>query len=207
MIEKGATIGESLKKIQAGSWAAVAATATSKGNRLVKFRPSDGVKRAITDHDVPIKPHEARVLWIKPWDLSKRTLNSITRRIDQGPLLSMAYSESDRAVCIIFQHAHHARGLQEADDDHRRKQGYGLFGPESELVEGQPYPYDEALQRMESPTNERRRLTFARQRLFADGMTEARFKEDIINVVGADNVELIWLFNSGNGKSTPWSFS
>jgi hypothetical protein len=69
-----------------------------------------------------------------------------------------------------------------------------------EVLEGQPYPNDDAIQRMENPWNERRRLTFARQKLFAEGTTEEQFKKDIFAIVGEDNVELVWLFNSGNGK-------
>ena len=55
---------------------------------------------------------------------------------------------------------------------------------------------------MESPVNERRRLTFARQALFttANGMSEDRFKKDVCDMVGEQNVELVWLFNSGNGE-------
>jgi hypothetical protein len=52
---------------------------------------------------------------------------------------------------------------------------------------------------MSPPTNERRRLTFARSQLFTHGMTEAQFKNDIYRLVGQAHVELVWLFNTGNG--------
>jgi hypothetical protein len=54
---------------------------------------------------------------------------------------------------------------------------------------------------MAPPMNERRRLTFARSQLFAHGMTEDHFKSDIYRLVGEGNVELVWLFNTGNGMS------
>lgn len=198
--QKGVTISEAVKKIKEGSWAAVAATPTGDGNSVVKFRPSDALKRHVAEDTTPVDPSLMRVVWVKHWDISKRPLRSLTEHIDQGPLLSMAYSERDKAVCIIFMHAHHARSFLQASAGCIGKYGQSIFGDEVEVLEGQPYPNDDAIQRMENPWNERRRLTFARQKLFAEGMTEAQFKKDIFAIVGEHNVELVWLFNSGNGK-------
>ena len=198
--QKGVTLGEAVKKIKAGSWAAVAATPTPDGNRVVKFRPSDALKRHVVEDATPMDPSLMRVVWIKHWDISRRPLRSLTEYIDQGPLLSMAYSEQDRAVCIIFMHAHHARSFLQASASCVGKYGYSIFGGDVEVLEGQPYPDDEAIQRMENPWNERRRLTFARQKLFAESTTEEQFKKDIFAIVGEHNVELVWLFNSGNGE-------
>jgi hypothetical protein len=193
------TIGEQVKKIKAGSWASVAATATPDGNRIVKFRPTDGITRSVNEApDMTIRPQDARVIWIKPWDPARRSLSDVTERIDQGPLFSIAHSQQDDAVCVIFQHAHHARAFLEANLRHIRMYHQGLFGADCEVLEGQAFPATEDIRRMDF-LNERRRLTFARGRLFADGMTEARFKKDIFAMVGEGNVELVWLFNSGNG--------
>lgn len=192
-------IGEHVKKIRTGSWASVAATATPQGNHIVKFRPADGVTRTITEDPItPIRPQDARVIWIKPWNPEKDSLSDITEKIDQGPLFSIAHSQPDDAVCVIFQHAHHARAFLEANVRHTRTYGQGLFGPDCEVLEGQAYPATEDIRRMDAK-NERRRLTFARSRLFTNGVTEARFKNDIFGMVGEGNVELVWLFNSGNG--------
>lgn len=199
-LPKGVTLGEAVKKMQAGSWAAVAATPTGDGKPVVRFRPSDTLKQAVTDDSLPVDPSLMRVVWVKHWDISTRPLSSLTEYIDQGPLLSMAYSARDNAVCIIFMHAHHARAFLQASANHVAKQGQSVFGREVVVLEGQPYPNDDAIQRMESPWNERRRLTFARQKLFAEGMTEEQFKKDIFAIVGEHNVELVWLFNSGNGQ-------
>lgn len=195
----GQTNGEHVKKVRAGSWASVAATATHQGNRIVKFRPADAITRKITeDSTAPVRPQDARVIWIKPWNPEKNLLSDITDKIDQGPLFSIAYSQPDDAVCVIFQHAHHARAFLEANARHSRTYGQGLFGADSEVLEGQAYPATEDIRRMDVK-NERRRLTFARCRLFTNGLTEARFKTDIFGMVGEGNVELVWLFNSGNG--------
>ena len=193
------TIDQQVKKIESGSWASIAATATHDGNRIVKFTPADGITRKITqDLVIPIKPQDARVIWIKPWNPEKKSLSNITEKIDQGPLFSIAHSQADDAACVIFQHAYHARALSEANERHSRMYGQGLFGPNCEVLEGQAFPATEDIRRMDTK-NERRRLTFARCRLFTNGMTEARFKTDIFGMVGEGNVELVWLFNSGNG--------
>jgi hypothetical protein len=198
--QREVTIGGAVKKIKEGSWAAVAATPIGDGNRVVKFRPSDAQKRQIAEDTTPVDPSLMRVVWVKHWDISKRPLSSLTEHINQGPLLSIAYSERDKAVCIIFMHAEHARSFLDASTSRVGKYGQSIFGGDVEVLEGQPYPNDDTLQRMESPWNERRRLTFARQKLFAEGMSEEQFKKDIFAIVGEHNVELVWLFNSGNGK-------
>ncbi len=206
MVKSAETIGEHVKKIKAGSWASVAATATSERNHIVKFRPADGLTRTITQDSVtPVRPQDARVIWIKPWYLRKRPLSDITEKVDQGPLFSIAHSQPDDAVCVIFQHAHHARAFLEANVRYTRAYGQGVFGPVCEVLEGQAYPATEDIRRMDVK-NERRRLTFARGRLFTNGMTEARFKNDIFGMVGEGNVELVWLFNSGNGTINSSTF-
>lgn len=194
-----AAISQHVKKIKSGSWASIAATATYEGNRIVKFRPTDGITRTVTENlTIPVRPQDARVIWIKPWNLEKKSLSNITEKIDQGPLFSIAHSQPDNAVCVIFQHAYHARAVLEANIRYSRTYGQSLFGPGCEVLEGQAYPATEDIRRMDT-RNERRRLTFARGRLFTSGMTEARFKNDIFGMVGEGNVELVWLFNSGNG--------
>jgi len=204
--KSAATTGEPVKKVKTGSWASVAATATQDSNHLVKFRPIDGITRAIThDSATPVRPEDARVIWIKPWNPEKKSLGDITGKIDQGPLLSIAHSQSDNAVCVIFQHAHHARAFMEANTRYTKVYGESLIGPDCEILEGQAYPATEDIKRMEIGS-ERRRLTFARGRLFTNGMTEARFKSDIFNMVGEGNVELVWLFNSGNGTTNSFFF-
>lgn len=201
------TIGQHVRKTKRGTWASVAATATCDGNRIVKFRPADGSTRTIIENSAaPARPQDARVIWIKPWNSQSRSLGDISDKIDQGPLFSIAHSQLDNAVCIIFQHSHHARAFLEANERYTSVYGHGLFGPGCEILEGQAYPADEDIRRMDI-RNERRRLTFARCRLFTNGMNEARFKNDIYGMVGEDNVELVWLFNSGNGTINTLSSS
>jgi len=183
----------------ASTWAAVAATDIPRSNRLVKFRPSDGLKRHITDGEAQSQDEDYRCVWIYGWS-KDRPLSIVTERISSGAIFSMVYVDEYEAVCVIFQHASSA--LIFVDDNLRsvRDVGVGLFGQSSPIRLGEAYADNADLQRMAPPINERRRLTFARQQLFANGMTEDRFKRDIVELVGRHNVELVWLFNTGNGK-------
>jgi len=187
------------RTVNNGSWAAVAAAAIENDPCLVKFRPHDALKQQVSDG--PSKPDEKdlRVVWIQGWQQT-RPLSEVTERLRSGALFSMAYSEENNAVCIIFQHAVAARLFL---DDHAyssRATGISVFGRTCQVVAGRPYPEDEDIRRMGPPWNERRRLTFVRQQLFNHGMTEEQFKKDIFALVGECNVELVWLFNTGNGK-------
>ena len=182
-----------------GTWASIAAKPVSGKNNLIKFRPSDSLVRRFVEEEPINEECDSRVVWVQGWDAS-RPLASVTQSVHQGPLLSMVYSSEYEAVCLIFQHAGSARELMLQDSYCREDQGYCIFGRGCNLVPGLPYPADEDIRRMSPPVNERRRLTFARSQLFAQGMTEEHFKRDIFSLVGEHNVELVWLFNSGNGE-------
>lgn len=182
------------------SWATIAATPTPEGNKIVKYRPSDSIKRAINQKTTPPTSEareDMRVVWILPWDRNK-SLGRVTERIQQGPLLSMVYDPTNNAVCIIFQHGSHAANFLEDNADCVSKTGQSVFGSQHNVIAGDAYPKDHQLSLMEHPTNERRRLTFARSQLFTGNMSELQFKKDIAARVGEHNIELIWLFNSGN---------
>ncbi len=192
----------------ASSWAAVAATDIAGNNRLVKFRPSDGLKRLVTEEDLnKLQPQDEdfRCLWIYGWTKDK-PLSVVTERISStGAIFSMAYVEQYGAVCVIFQYAGGAMVVVQQDSQSIREFGIGLFGKGHDVKYGEAYPENDDLLRMQAPSNERRRLTFARQQLFTNGMSEEKFRQDLINFVGRHNLELVWLFNTGNGKSLPLS--
>jgi len=189
------------KSASSGSWAAIAATAAHESNRLIKFRPGDALKRSVAEEQKTqsiFTGEDIRVVWIQGWT-DTRPLTVITDRIKNGALFSIAYSKQASAVCIIFQHARTAGDFMAEETKYVRLHGHGLFGKGCVAILGEPYPENEDLRRMQPPFNERRRLTFARQQLFTNGMSEERFKRDIYNIVGEHNVQLIWLFNTGNG--------
>ncbi|KAL9115698.1 MAG: hypothetical protein Q9227_000066 [Pyrenula ochraceoflavens] len=188
--------------IKVGSWAAVAATSTPKSNAIVKHHTDAGAKRtaAVPFEERPVSAHELRVVWVQFFG-ARKSLSEITKEIQEGPLLSVAYSQADSAVCIIFQHSANARAFLCRNQEFQDRRGRSLYGPNVQLLEGQAYPYDNDLRRMESPANERRRLTFARSKLFCPvecGVSEQAFTQHIYDIVGSENVELVWLFNTGN---------
>lgn len=187
-----------------GSWASVAAKPVDGKNHLIKFRPQDAVVRRYVEQEPVQADEDCRVVWVQGWEPT-RPLATVTERVSQGPLLSMVYSAEYGAVCLIFQHASSAQDLILQDAYHRQTDCCCIFGPGCNLVPGLPYPEDEDVRRMSPPINERRRLTFARSQLFAHGMTEEHFRNDIYRLVGEGNVELLWLFNTGNGKQVPSS--
>lgn len=186
------------------TWAAIAATepATDK-NGIIKFRPSDSVqiKASPRGTDSSYDSRDQRVVWIRPWTAT-RPLKEITKKIQNvGAIYSVAFAPEAEAVCIIFQHATCANDLMRRCADHLKYNGVSLFGPEHDIAPGLPYPITKDLARMEMPQLERRRLTFARAGLFNQGgVTQKQFREDIEGIVGPSNVELLWLFNTGNGK-------
>lgn len=181
-----------------GSWAAVAAKAVTTKNSIIRYQPSDAIVKRY--QEPKSTPEEMRVVWIQGW-AHGRPLGQISEYVTQGPICSMAYASDYSAVCVVFQYAESAQALFESCNGYEDEKGECLFGPGCAVQIGQPYPMSEDLRRMSSPIHERRRLTFARSQMFAHGMTETRFRGDIYELVGEANVELVWLFNSGNGKS------
>ncbi|RMZ77135.1 hypothetical protein DV737_g4478, partial [Chaetothyriales sp. CBS 132003] len=187
------------------SWASIAAKSVAdKNNKWIKFRPSDGVKNNISQAEgenqgatVQGSEQAMRVIWISAWG-QNRPLSDVTGVLSHGPIFSMVYSPENDAVCVIFEHAASAQALRQDERFHLQHRGVSMFGGRCTVVPGLPYPEDEGIRRMASPIYERRRLTFVRSQLFAHGMTQVQFQQDIEQEVGAKNVELVWLFNTGN---------
>ena len=193
---------EARRRVAEGSWASVAATETSPSNTLVKFHPSDAITRAVVEPTIDVSANDLRVVWLLSWPAA-RPLSAATKQLnDYGALLSVAHVPDSEAVCIIFQRTHQAQAFLGGNEKRKAATGTGLFGPAVEVIQGDPYPTNDDLRAMDMPFNERRRLTFARSALFTaqNGLTEAIFKQDIHALVGEHNVELVWLFNSGNGE-------
>jgi hypothetical protein len=183
-----------------GTWASVAATAVQKKSSIVKFEPSDSVVKQYAEPEA--NPEDLRVVWVQGWKQG-RPLGQISEYVTQGPICSMAYAAEHGSVCIVFQHAESARDLLQVCALYEAEEGTSLFGPGCTAMLGQAYPMCDDVRRMSVPHHERRRLSFARSQLFAHGMTETLFRSHIYELVGASNVELVWLFNTGNGKNLP----
>lgn len=190
------------------TWAAIAATEPVTDNDgIIKFRPGDSLQIKVSQQrtDARVASYDSRdhrVVWIRPWT-ANRPLKEITEKMQNtGSIYSIAYAPEAEAVCIIFQHAACASEFMHRCASHSEYNGVSPFGPGHEIAPGLPYAMNKDLVRMDLPHMERRRLTFARAGLFNQGgVTQKRFRQDIEGIVGPSNVELLWLFNTGNGKS------
>ena len=207
------------------TWAAIAATkaeaaaleaekkatttgsSSSNGMQPLPRRLPDGPLQPTKQQQQQQQPPQAyqeskaetkRVVWIRG-TTSNTPLSFLTSKITQGPILSVTWVEDASMTCIIFQHAAHAAAFVAADAHLIRYTGDGIYGPTSSFtvelgVLG--FAKDENLDLMET-NGHTRRLTFARQGLFAS-VPRDRFEKDIVAAAGADHVELIHLYNSGN---------
>jgi len=192
----------SLTATPGNSWASVAATEpVADKHGIIKFRPSDTVKRSIEAHEQQEYGHDARnrrVVWVSPWTESRPLSDVANEMREVGAIYSIAFAPEAQAVCIIFQHAYCAVQFMHDCAEYVSRHGTSPFGSEHDVSPGLPYPLNDSLRRMDPPHNERRRLTFARSQLFSNGISEARFRKDIEEIVGPSNVERLWLFNTGN---------
>jgi hypothetical protein len=143
---------------------------------------------------------QLRVIWVVGCT-SRTALTFITDQIHEGPLLSVAFSEPDGAICIVFQYGSCAASFLETNALILNQTGSCCYGPGYELMVGSALPMDSDLKAMEPPIRERRRLTFVKAGLFHD-VTKAQFESELVSLVSLINIERVWVFNSGNGKAT-----
>ncbi|KAK5094208.1 hypothetical protein LTS08_008699 [Lithohypha guttulata] len=184
------------------TWASIAANEpVADQNGIIKFRPSDSVKRTVQLPEAKEHAHDSRdrrVVWISPWPQNRPLAEVSQQMLELGAIYSMAFVPEEQAVCIIFQHARCAVQFMHNCAGYIGRTGNSPLGKDYSIFPGVPYPLNDGLRRMDNPYNERRRLTFARSQLFSNGISESRFRNDVEQIVGASNIELLWLFNTGN---------
>ena len=142
---------------------------------------------------------QARVVFVRGYSKTTR-LRDITKHINEGPLMSIIIekdpSSPPLSACIIFMDATHAIEFVQKNAAATNINGHSLYGPGTEVVGGGPWPEDDEIRAMNT-RRERRRLTFSAGGLF-QRVSRDTFKGDIYAIAGEANVELIWLFNTGN---------
>lgn len=123
----------------------------------------------------------------------------VTARIHEGPLQEIVI-ESTQKTKIVFLYAANAREFVKSNEQKLATTGVSRFGAgyTVELVESTAWNDNQFM--MIHPFKERRRLTFARQKLFSQNLTAARWRRDIAEIVGPHNIDFLWIFNSGNGR-------
>lgn len=131
--------------------------------------------------------------------VARETVGFITSRIHEGPLQEIR-TEGRGCMRVTFQHAAQALALIKSNQDMEQMVGFGRFGSgyHVELVEIVDWNDDHRM--MNQPIRERRRLSFARKRLFADNMSPEKWRQDVRDLAGPGNIDFLWVFNSGNGK-------
>jgi hypothetical protein len=178
-------------------------------NNTVVVKPKLVVSKTHSSHSFVSTPkpvvylpeslsEQLRMIWVVGCT-NKTSLTFITDQIHEGPLLSVAFSELDGAICIVFQYGSCAASFLERNALTLNQTGTCCYGPGYKLIVGSALPIDSDLKAMEPPIRERRRLTFVKARLFHNA-TKAQFERELISLVSLINIERVWVFNSGNGK-------
>lgn len=131
--------------------------------------------------------------------MSKDIIQFITTRIHEGPLQDIKVETNGRAR-VTFQHAIHGLMFLNSHKEMESLLGFGRLGPGVSVELLEVVEWNEDHRRMNQPVRERRRLSFARKRLFAENMSPEKWKQDIRTLAGPGNIDFLWVFNSGNGK-------
>lgn len=127
-------------------------------------------------------------------------LRDITKHITEGPLMSILLEEDASypalSACVICMDATQAQDFVDKNAVAIQSTGHSIYGPGTQVVRGGLWPEDDEIRAM-TTRRERRRLTFSAGGLFQKVSRDA-FRADIYAIAGEANVELIWLFNTGN---------
>ncbi|KAA8647305.1 hypothetical protein EYZ11_009800 [Aspergillus tanneri] len=132
--------------------------------------------------------------------ISKDVIQFITTRIHEGPLQDVRLETNGRTR-VTFQHASQALAFLKSNQEMEQMLGFGRFGCGYHVELAEIIDWNEDLRRMNQPIRERRRLSFARKRLFAENMSPEKWKQDIRTLAGPGNIDFLWVFNSGNATA------
>ncbi|BDD59863.1 hypothetical protein MAP00_005041 [Monascus purpureus] len=130
--------------------------------------------------------------------ISKGFVQSFTSRVHEGPLYEIRI-ESAQSARVTFQYASHALAFLKSNDDMQRMLKYGRLGAGYQVELAELVDWNDDHRKMNQPTRERRRLSFARKKLFSEGLSPEKWRQDI-RVLAGQNIDFLWVFNSGNGK-------
>lgn len=145
---------------------------------------------------------KAGIVVIKgPIETIKNILSYTSVRIIEGAIYDISINKNEEIV-VIFQYALHAQIFVDRNTESVATRGESVFGPGDWAVTlGKHMEWTDTLRRMAHPHRERRRLTFVKSRLFADNTSFMKWVREVQDVAGSSNVDFVWAFNTGNGKS------
>ncbi|GIJ82814.1 hypothetical protein Asppvi_001329 [Aspergillus pseudoviridinutans] len=159
--------------------------------------------RAMDFSEAPLSPEiaEAKAGVVRVYGrVSREAIRFITTRIHEGPLQEIRVETNERTR-VTFQYASHALAFVKSNQEMEDMLGYGRFGTGYNVEMAEIIDWNDDHRRMNQPIRERRRLSFARKRLFADNMSPEKWKSDIRAVAGLGNIDFLWVFNSGNATA------
>ncbi|TVY90684.1 hypothetical protein LAWI1_G004969 [Lachnellula willkommii] len=206
------TAGQS-SSTPASSWASIALTA-NPDTKIINLHPparaSTGprVKPAgrftsasNVASDEPLLD-QARVVFLL--DMPRHlTLQEVSDAVIEGPLRSITFSTDQSNgkpyVGIVFQYAQDSESFYQVLCKERTDKRPGRFKFLVEAIRGDPFPMDDNIKAMGSPTYATRRLTMVKSRLFfmVNERSLRQFCEKYAGV-GPDMIQLVWIYNGGN---------
>lgn len=199
---------------RASNFATVASTwANIAGNVSPNSRSFDLTEKAQRIHPVGRIPSISNPNYAEPMVDQARlvflmklpnniTLTDISDAIREGPVvaLRMGVDETDnQKYCgVIFQYATDAEKFEKVLANERAQSRPGRFRFLVESARGEPCPMDEDIRSMGRPTLATRRITIAKKGFFFL-FPERNLRHFCEKLVGPGNIQLIFLYNGGNG--------
>ncbi|RDW82724.1 hypothetical protein BP6252_03836 [Coleophoma cylindrospora] len=129
------------------------------------------------------------------------TVTDISDAIREGPICSIRFGHDDdedtRYAGVIFQHAHHASEFIQVLLKENAASTPGRFKFCADVALGDPFPLTDTLRQMGPPEYASRRLTLVKKAFFFTN-GERQLRTMCENLVGAENIQKIFLYNGGN---------
>ncbi|KAL4925595.1 uncharacterized protein BDV17DRAFT_283861 [Aspergillus undulatus] len=203
---------------QPGSWAQIAgftkpgpsllspgSLSSSSSPSLGQSQNSDsemlsGKELVVSSPPASVVPDERAGIIRIYGSVTRDTIRDITTAIHEGPLFDIRVETNGR-IRVVFQHLSQALEFFHSDQAMVKVAGYGRLGAGYRVELAEIVDWNDELRLMNQPTRQRRRLSFARKRLFADNMSPERWRQDIYSIAGPANIEFLWVFNSGNATA------
>ncbi|KAG9233548.1 hypothetical protein BJ875DRAFT_42246 [Amylocarpus encephaloides] len=129
------------------------------------------------------------------------TLQGVSDAVQEGPLRCIQFATDEEAgtryAGIVFQTARDAEQFYQVLVRERTESRPNRFKFIVDAARGDPFPMDATLRAMGAPNFASRRLTIVKSRFFFM-FGERQLKALCDKLVGADKIQLVWLYNGGN---------
>lgn len=201
--------------VAATSWANIAAPSSNESHNLVfnlhpENKPTSSAPRvqARVSPNVVAHQHgeslEEQMRTVLIFNLPNNiTLTDVSEAIREGPVLMITFGTDTETgkkyVGIVFQYAHDANAFYQHLLHEKATSTPGRFRFIVEAGQGPPYAYDELLEDMDHPMLASRRLTIVKKGFFFQ-FGKKHLRKLCVDLVGANKLQLVWLYNGGNAS-------